>query len=172
MWHVGPSSLPVDLAGRLEGRGFEGSADTSMVVGCFGRPGDRPLGFVLIECTISSSGVDNLHPDPGGRPAGVGGEDLIGAEDRGCREDERVGETERSPVPCPERRCLPRYLPRCRLDSCRQGVQKGIDRSDRLITPTTRPDEGFGIGRRRDDERVARLPGLAERLDRRAVVGV
>ncbi|HEY3547051.1 MAG TPA: GNAT family N-acetyltransferase [Propionicimonas sp.] len=32
MWHVGPSSLPVDMAARLEARGFEGSADTSMVL--------------------------------------------------------------------------------------------------------------------------------------------
>ena len=40
-------------------------------------------------------------------------------------------ETERSPVYGPERRCLPRYVPGCRLDSGRQGVQERIDRSDR-----------------------------------------
>jgi GNAT superfamily N-acetyltransferase len=32
MWHVGPTSMPIDLSRRLEAHGFEGSVDVSMVL--------------------------------------------------------------------------------------------------------------------------------------------
>ena len=159
-------SLPEEFAILVSGRGERShTAATDLFV---------PVAWPL-QCQVTGQALrrrEHLDRDRDGRPAGVGGEDAVRAEDERRGDHQAIGQPQRGSVRRPQRGRGGGDRPTGRLHPRRQRIEEPVHDGDGVGTAPVRRDEALRVRRGRQHQDIAAIPGDADRRDRGRVVCV